>query len=130
MSDPRSQPWRTSRESGNPYRQFTAIQDRSIVGGARGFAGDLVRAVREGPVDAVLAEAAVPGILIGAQAVGRPTAALMPNIYPRPTRGLPPMGTGWLPAPDGHLHEGYRAESATHSRSWPPTGCRRRASRD
>ncbi len=84
-------------ETGNPYRQFTAIRDRLLVGGAPGFAADVLRAVRAHPVDAVLAEGAVPGILIGAQAVGLPTAALMPNIYLRPTPGLPIMGTGWRP---------------------------------
>ena len=39
-------------------------------------------------MDAVLADR-VPGILIGALATGRPTAALMANIYLRPTPGMP-----------------------------------------
>jgi MGT family glycosyltransferase len=84
-------------ERGSPLRQFAAIRDRLIVGGAPGYAADVVEAVDQEPVDAVLAEGAVPGILIGAHATGRPTAALMPNIYLRPTPGLPPMGTGWQP---------------------------------
>jgi MGT family glycosyltransferase len=85
-------------ERGSPLRQFAAIRDRLIVGGAPGFAADVVRAVADAPVDAILAEAAVPGILIGAQTTGLPVAALMPNIYLRPTPGLPMMGTGWRPA--------------------------------
>jgi MGT family glycosyltransferase len=85
-------------ERGSPLRRFAAIRDRLLVGGAPGYAADVVDAVRERAADAVLCEAAVPGILIGAQATGRPTAALMPNIYLRPTRGLPLMGTGWRPA--------------------------------
>src|SRR3954447_23856603 len=85
-------------ERGSPLHQFAAIRDRLIVGGAPGFAADVVRAVRDTPVDAGLAEGAVPGILIGAQATGLPVAALMPNIYLRPTPGLPMMGTGWRPA--------------------------------
>lgn len=42
-------------------------------------------------------ESAIPGILIGATAGGVPTAALMPNVYLRPTPGLPVPGTGWSP---------------------------------
>ena len=49
-------------------------------------------------MDAVLAEGVLPGIVIGALATGLPTAALMANIYLRPTTGFPLMGTGWLPA--------------------------------
>jgi MGT family glycosyltransferase len=84
-------------ERGSPLRQFAAIRDRLIVGGAPGFAADVLRAVDDAPADAILAEAAVPGILIGAQATGLPVAALMPNIYLRPTAGRPMMGTGWRP---------------------------------
>src|SRR3954452_23872866 len=84
-------------ERGSPLRQFAAIRDRLLVGGAPGYAADVVAAARDRAADAVLAEAAVPGILIGAQAAGLPTAALMPNIYLRPTPGLPLMGTGWTP---------------------------------
>src|SRR3954468_3564485 len=84
-------------ERGSPLRQFAAIRDRLLVGGAPGYAADVVAAARDRAADAVLAEAAVPGILIGAQAAGIPTAALMANIYLRPTPGLPLMGTGWMP---------------------------------
>src|SRR4051812_16057776 len=85
-------------EDGNPMRAYRVARDRLICGGAPGYAQDVVRAVAESGADAVLAEAAVPGILIGALATGRPTAALMPNVYLRPTPGLPQMGTGWSPA--------------------------------
>jgi MGT family glycosyltransferase len=47
-------------------------------------------------VDAVLADG-LPGLLIGAQITGLPTAALMANIYLRPTPGMPVMMTGWSP---------------------------------
>jgi hypothetical protein len=60
--------------------------------------GWLNGAVREHGVDAVLAEAAVAGILSGAEATGLPTAALMANTYLRPTPGLPQVGTGRSPA--------------------------------
>jgi MGT family glycosyltransferase len=84
-------------EGRNPVRRVTAV--RTLLRGSTArFAEDVVTAARASSVDAVLAEAAIPGILIGAQATGRPTAALMANIYMRPTPGLPLMGTGWPPA--------------------------------
>jgi MGT family glycosyltransferase len=84
-------------ESGNGLHQLRAARDHFIVGPAAGFAADVVATVREHPVDVVLTDG-LPGMLIGAQATGRPTAALMANIYLRPTPGLPVMASGWLPA--------------------------------
>jgi UDP:flavonoid glycosyltransferase YjiC (YdhE family) len=94
-------------ERGNPARQFAFIRDRIVCGPAADFAADVVATVREHPVDVVLAEAMVAGILVGAQATGLPSAALMANIYVRPTPGLPQFGTGWRPArgPLGRLRD-------------------------
>ena len=61
------------------------------------YADEVITTAQAFPVDAVLAEGAVPGIVIGAFATGLPTAALMPNIYLRPTAGFPLLGTGWRP---------------------------------
>jgi MGT family glycosyltransferase len=83
-------------ETGSPMHQLAVVRDRFIVGPAGRFADDLAGAVRRLDVDAVLADG-LPGLLIGAQATGLPTAALMANIYVRPTKGLPVMATGWLP---------------------------------
>jgi UDP:flavonoid glycosyltransferase YjiC (YdhE family) len=86
-------------ESGNPVRAYRIARDRLMGGGATaGFASDLLAVAGHVRPAAVLAEAAVPGILIGAFASALPTASLMPNIYLRPTAGLPLMGTGWQPA--------------------------------
>ena len=67
-------------------------------GPADRFAADVLTTLDQHPADAILAETVAPGILIGAEAVGLPTAALMANIYARPTAGLPMLGTGWRPA--------------------------------
>jgi UDP:flavonoid glycosyltransferase YjiC (YdhE family) len=88
--------WEVQRRSGP--RQFVLARDQIICGPAERFADDVVTTVREHGADAVLAEAAVAGILAGAEATGLPTAALMANIYLRPTPGLPQVGTGWSPA--------------------------------
>ncbi|MGN6175767.1 MAG: nucleotide disphospho-sugar-binding domain-containing protein [Streptosporangiaceae bacterium] len=85
-------------ERRNVFRQFVFARDRIICGPAKEFAADVVETVREDPVDAVLAEAAIAGILVGAEATRLPVAALMPNIYLRPAPGRPPFGTGWAPA--------------------------------
>jgi len=85
-------------EARSPLGQFAAARDLLIAGPADRFAADVLRAVGDNPVDAVLAEAAIPGILIGAEAARLPTAALMANIYLRPTPGIPMFGTGWSPA--------------------------------
>jgi MGT family glycosyltransferase len=79
-------------------RQFLRARDLVICGPAARFATDVVATARKNKVDAILAEAAVTGILIGAEATGLPTAAVMANIYIRPAPGLPQFGTGWSPA--------------------------------
>jgi MGT family glycosyltransferase len=84
-------------ERGSPVRQFAAARDRLLVGPAAAYADDLAAAVADRSPDALLVEGAVPGILIGAVASGLPTAALMPNIYLRPTPGMPVALSGWLP---------------------------------
>jgi MGT family glycosyltransferase len=84
-------------EQRNPARQFQFARDQLICGPAGKYAEDVVSTLQEHPADAALVEAAMAGALIGAEACGLPTAALMPNIYLRPTKGLPQFGTGWSP---------------------------------
>jgi MGT family glycosyltransferase len=85
-------------ESGNALAQFRYARDRILFGPAQRFAYDVVATVRNHPVDAVLVDAVLPGALIGAEATGLPTAALMANVYVRPTPDRPQLGTGWAPA--------------------------------
>lgn len=86
-------------ESGNPVLAYRVARQRLFGGDvAATFAAEVLATVRDLRPDALLAEAAVPGILIGALAAARPTAALMSNVYLRPTPGLPLLGTGWQPA--------------------------------
>jgi UDP:flavonoid glycosyltransferase YjiC (YdhE family) len=91
----------TDMEKGSGLHQLRVARDRIVVGPAAGYAADVVATVREHPVDVVLSDG-LPGMLIGAQATGRPIAALMANIYLRPTPGMPVMASGWLP-PRGPL---------------------------
>jgi MGT family glycosyltransferase len=92
----------TALEADNPYRAFRAVKDYAGKAMSSRFARDVVSTVRNFPVDAILADA-LPGILIGAQATRRPTAALVAQTYARPTPGLPLLGIGWTP---GHSYLG------------------------
>ncbi len=85
-------------ERRNPVGQFRFARDELVCGPAGRYAADVMSTIDEHPVDATLVEGAMAGALIGAQASKLPTAALMPNIYLRPTPGLPQFGTGWSPA--------------------------------
>jgi MGT family glycosyltransferase len=102
-------------EGGNPYRAFRAAKGYAGKAMTSRFARDVIATVREFPVDAILADG-LPGILIGAQATGRPTAALVAQTYVRPTPGLPLLGTGWSP---GHSFLGKaRDKLAPRMASW------------
>jgi UDP:flavonoid glycosyltransferase YjiC (YdhE family) len=84
-------------EHGTP-RQRLRVASRFFGGQAtRGYADDVLAATRAHATDGVLVEAALPGMLVGAEASGLPCAALMANMYLRPTRGLPSLGTAWSP---------------------------------
>jgi MGT family glycosyltransferase len=95
-------------ERGSPWRQLREVRRRLLVGPAGLFARDLLDTVTSHPADALLVEGMVPGILIGAEASRLPFAALLANVYVRPTVGLPPFGTGWSPA-QGRLGQGRDA---------------------
>src|SRR5215213_7610653 len=83
-------------ESGHPYRAFRAAKDYAGKNMTSRFAQDVVSTVQDFPVDAILSDG-WPGMLIGAQATGLPTAVLLAQVYPRPTVGRPLLGTGWSP---------------------------------
>src|SRR5215211_2364477 len=85
-------------EGGNPYRALQALKHFAGREMTRRFAAEVITTAQSSPVDAILADSVMPGIVIGALATGLPTAGLMANIYLRPTIGLPLLGTGWSPA--------------------------------
>lgn len=83
-------------EGRNPYRALRAARNYAGKDMTSRFAQDLVRTVRDVPVDAILSDG-LPGMLIGGQSTGLPTAVLLANVYARPTVGMPLLGTGWSP---------------------------------
>src|SRR6478735_8477177 len=87
----------SAMEAHNPVRAVQAVTPYWGKDMTSRFAGDVVASVRDTSVDAILADG-LPGILIGAQSTGLPTAALLAQTYLRPTAGVPLLGTGWSPA--------------------------------
>ncbi|MFZ1116669.1 MAG: hypothetical protein WAN44_12685, partial [Propionibacteriaceae bacterium] len=67
-------------ESGNPLRAFQAARRFAGKAMTARYARDVISTVRQSPIDAILADG-LPGILIGAQATSRPTAALVAQTY-------------------------------------------------
>jgi MGT family glycosyltransferase len=90
-----------------PLLPRLALVRSMLLESAAGYADDVVTAAGGCGADAVLCEAAIPGVVIGALATRRPTAALMANTYLRPTPGFPLFATGWDAArgPAGRLRD-------------------------
>ncbi len=110
--------WIKDLEERKPLDQLRYARDEIVCGPARRFAGDVVATVRRSPVDVVLADAVGLGALIGAEAIGRPAVALMPNVYLRLAPDRPMLGTGWRPASRGS----GRAGSQRSTMPAPSTG--------
>ncbi len=110
-------------EHGGPRERLRAA--RRFGGGraTRGFADDVLAATRAHPTDGVLVEATLPGMLVAAEASGLPSAGLIANLYPRPTRGLPPLMTAWSPGrgPLGRL----RDDAVLRATGWATSGLAR-----
>ncbi|GAA2720420.1 nucleotide disphospho-sugar-binding domain-containing protein [Cellulomonas aerilata] len=94
-------------EHGSPRARMRVVTRFAGGPAIRAFADDVLAATRAQPTDGVLVEAMLPGLVIGAEASGLPAAGLMANLYVPPTRGLPPMSTGWSPGrtPVGRLRD-------------------------
>jgi MGT family glycosyltransferase len=100
---PEDDPYR-DWECKNPKQLFERLMERQFVGPAAAYAADTSRAVAEHRPEAVMSSIFAVGAMVAAQAERLPLAVLVPNVYPLPTAGLPPFGTG-LPAartPFGH----------------------------
>lgn len=88
-------------ETRNPWTLARGMSDHMIAGPARGHARRLLAVVDTERPDLVVSSFVAFGAMAGADAAGIPFDVLIPNIYPLPAAGLPPMGTGWTPARTG-----------------------------
>jgi MGT family glycosyltransferase len=85
-------------ECRNPIELFGRIRDRIITGPSAAYAADVRCALGEIPADAVIANGALLGALIGAESMDVPSAAVCPNVYLRSAPGMPPFGLGLKPS--------------------------------
>ncbi len=82
-------------EVSNPLTGLQRMRDRLIAGPASDMADDTAEQIRAFSPDAVLADYFMFGALIAGQGSGLPVAALVPNIWALPVRGVPPIGGGF-----------------------------------
>ena len=94
---PEDDPYR-DWECKNPKQLFERLMERQFVGPAAAYAADTTRAIAEHRPDGVVSSIFTIGAMVAAQSEGLPLAVLLPNIYPLPTAGLPPFGSGLPPA--------------------------------
>lgn len=84
-------------ECRTPIGAVLRLRDRLIAGPSVRFAADVTAALDDEPFDAVLADGILLGALVGAEARGVPSAALVGSVYVAPSPVRPPAG-GMTPA--------------------------------
>jgi UDP:flavonoid glycosyltransferase YjiC (YdhE family) len=85
-------------EARTPLGGFARVRDRVMFGPAREFCRDVVEELDREPADLVVVDTLIPSALSAAEAAGRPSVLLMHGPYLLPRPGVPPIGTGFLPA--------------------------------
>lgn len=82
----------------SPIGLARGMADHILAGPARTDAGAVLAVVDEDRPDLVVTSFTALGAMAASQSAGLPFDVLIPNIYPLPVEGSPPMGTGWTPA--------------------------------
>lgn len=82
----------------NPFAMLRNYRDRFITAPAPLYAADTLDAIDAVAPDVLVPEYTIFGAHIAAERRGLPVAAVVPNIWPLPARGVPPFGPGLLPA--------------------------------
>src|SRR5262245_37463624 len=102
----------------NLLKLFQHALDVFLCGPADRFAADTLDVLDKHPVDAVIADLTILGAMIAAEARHLPCAVVVPNIYVRPTPGIPPLGPGFLPATNALERLRDAALRAMSTRLW------------
>ena len=82
-------------EVSNPIAGLQRIRDRLLAGPAAAVAADTTAQLDAWSPDVLLADYFMFGSVIAGQAARLPVAALVPNIWALPVRGVPPLGGGF-----------------------------------
>jgi MGT family glycosyltransferase len=85
-------------EISNPIRMIRNYVDSFVGRPAPDWASDTERALRQSHADVLVGDMSLPAAFIPAEKLGIAAAACCPNIWILPTRGIPPIGMGFLPA--------------------------------
>ena len=102
----------------SPIGVLGNLMDTLMVKPAPRFASETLAMIDDVRPDAVAASFTLLGSLMAAEARRVPCAALVPNVVALPAEGMPPFGTGFLPArgPLGRARD--RALNAIVDRLW------------
>jgi MGT family glycosyltransferase len=84
-------------ECKTPVQLFQRLLDTQLAGPAAAYAADTMRAIEAHRPHAMISTTFAVGAMVAAEASALPYAVPMPNIYPLPTRGYPPFGSGLRP---------------------------------
>ncbi len=82
----------------NPLNIIPNMLDKLFVGPAPLFAAETLAAIDDVQPDAVVTSFPLFGSMMAAEVREVPCAALVPNVVSLPVEGMPPFGTGLLPA--------------------------------
>lgn len=85
-------------ERRTPFGVLANILDTLMVGPAPRFARETLAVIDDVHPDVVAATFPLFGAMLAAEARGVPCAVLVPNVVALPAEGMPPFGTGLLPA--------------------------------
>ncbi|MBN9237023.1 glycosyl transferase [Mesorhizobium hungaricum] len=90
--------WIRDWECKYPWELVKRLADAQMVGPAPRYAADVMDILKESRPDVVVCSMFCVGAMIAAEAARIPFALLFPNVYPIPAEGMPPFGTGLMPA--------------------------------
>ena len=82
----------------SPKKMFALLHKTLLSGPAGDYCADVLDAIEDLQPDAIATDLFLFGALIASEKAAIPTAVLVPNIYPWPRQGVPPVGPGLAPA--------------------------------
>lgn len=123
----RHAPSRTDRSPGtDPLRDWEAESPLAVIEGlcngviagpARAYASDVAEILREFDADVIVSQELLFGVMVAAEAAGKPLALFSANVWSLPTLdGAPPFGAGLAPAATDEERDLYRMV-AQHTRT-------------
>jgi MGT family glycosyltransferase len=82
----------------NPVSQWRRVRDRQLCGPAREFCRDVAEELQRETADVAVIDTMIPAAMFGAEVAGVRAVIVMHGPYMIPRPGIPPLGTGLMPA--------------------------------